>query len=152
MKIAPALAFAALLAATPALAVQPSEILPDPKLEQRARDLSAELRCMVCQNQSIDDSDAPLARDLRVLVREQLKTGKSDSEIRDFLVARYGDFILLKPPLKAGTLLLWGLPFAGLLLGALGIFIAMRRRAASVEPPLSPQEKARIDALLKSSD
>lgn len=151
MKLAPALVLAALLAASPALAVQPNEILPDAKLEQRARDLSAELRCMVCQNQSIDDSDAPLARDLRVLVREQLKTGKTDGEIRDFLVARYGDFILLKPPLKAGTLLLWGLPFAGLLLGALGIFVAMRRRAAAIEPPLSAEEKARIEGILDFS-
>jgi cytochrome c-type biogenesis protein CcmH len=97
----------------PAHAVQPDEILPDAKLEERARNLSRELRCMVCQNQSIDDSDAPLARDLRLLVRERLKAGDSDKQVLDFLTTRYGDFVLLNPPMNAKTFLLWVLP-AGL--------------------------------------
>src|SRR6187431_1125217 len=101
----------ACFASGPALAVQPDEILADPALESRARTLSSELRCMVCQNQSIDDSDAPLARDLRLLVRERLKAGDSDTQIRDFLVARYGDFVLLKPRFTRQTALLWLLPF-----------------------------------------
>ena len=152
MRLAASLALLLALSG-PALAVQPDEILPDAKLEQRARSLSSELRCMVCQNQSIDDSDAPLARDLRVLVREQLKSGKNDSEVRDFLVARYGDFILLKPPLRLSTVLLWALPFGGLALGALGVVVAMRRRAeAPAEPPLDAEEKARLDALLKAQE
>ncbi len=92
---------------TPLYAVQPDEILPDAKLEERARNLSRELRCMVCQNQSIDDSDAPLARDLRLLVRERLKAGDSDRQVMDFLTARYGDFVLLNPPMNAKTFLLW---------------------------------------------
>src|SRR5229473_8372396 len=100
-----------------ALAVQPDEILPDPKLEGRARALSHELRCMVCQNQSIDDSDAPLARDLRILVRERLKAGDSDTQVLDFLVARYGEFVLLRPPFAWHTAALWGLPPAAVLIG-----------------------------------
>ena len=107
-----------LLGAFSAHAVQPDEILPDPALETRARNLSRELRCMVCQNQSIDDSDAPLARDLRLLVRERLKAGDSDTQIVDFLVARYGDFVLLKPRFTSHTALLWLLPFLVLIAGA----------------------------------
>src|SRR6266700_3215068 len=99
-----------------AYAVQPDEVLKDPALEARARDLSRELRCMVCQNQSIDDSEAPLARDLRLLVRERLAKGDSDRQVLDFLVARYGEFVLLKPRLECQTLLLWGLPPAVLLI------------------------------------
>src|SRR5207249_11922976 len=102
-----------------ALAVQPDEIMQDPALEGRARALSKELRCMVCQNQSIDDSDAPLARDLRILVRERLKEGDSDRQVIDFLVARYGEFVLLKPRLNAHTLLLWLAPFAAIIGGAI---------------------------------
>jgi cytochrome c-type biogenesis protein CcmH len=132
------------------LAVQPNEILSDPKLEARAREISAELRCLVCQNQSIDDSDAALARDLRLLVRERLKAGDSDVQVRDYLVARYGDFILLKPPFKFETLLLWLTPAAVLLAGAAALFAFARRRR--VEPvaaqALSEAEQARLKALL----
>lgn len=141
----------ALAAPLPAIAVQPSEQLADPKLEQRARDLSAQLRCMVCQNQSIDDSDAPLAKDLRVLVRERLKAGDSDDTVMTFLSDRYGDFILLKPPVKGSTLLLWLTPLVVLVLGGIGLHAAMRRREDSAMPAeaLSDEEKARIDALVR---
>ena len=115
-----------LCGASHALAVQPDEILSDPKLEVRARALSRELRCMVCQNQSIDDSDAPLARDLRVLVRERLVAGDSDAEVLDFLTARYGDFVLLKPRLTAHTALLWLAPFAIVLAGVFAHGAKMR--------------------------
>ena len=135
-------------AGTPALAVQPDEILKDPGLEARARALSQELRCMVCQNQSIDDSDAPLAKDLRVLVRERLTAGDSDNQVIDFLVARYGEFVLLKPRFSPHTLLLWLAPFAVLLIAAFG-FVAARRRNAPAGPErLTPDEEARINALL----
>ncbi len=144
-----ALALAAALAAAPARAVQPDEVLPDAKMEQRARDISADLRCLVCQNQSIDDSNAPLARDLRILVREQLKTGKSDGEVRAWLVQRYGDFILLKPPVNLRTALLWAMPVAVLLAGGLGVLAASRRRrAATAAAPLSEEERRKLDALL----
>ena len=141
----------ALSLSAPALAVQPDEILKDPKLEGRARALSQELRCMVCQNQSIDDSDAPLARDLRVLVRERLTAGDSDTQVIDFLVARYGEFVLLKPRVTAHTLLLWLAPFAVLVMAAFGFLAAARRRVA---PPanadhLSAEEEARLAALTK---
>ena len=135
-----------------ALAVQPGEILADPKMEERARDISAELRCLVCQNQSIDDSDAALARDLRMLVRERLKAGDSDTQVRDYLVARYGDFILLKPPFKMETLLLWLTPFAVLLAGAVALIAFARRRPAQVvaSQSLSEAEKNRLQSLLSS--
>jgi len=130
------------------LAVQPDEVLKDPALESRARALSQELRCMVCQNQSIDDSDAPLAKDLRVLVRERLTAGDSDSQVVDFLVARYGEFVLLRPRVNAHTILLWSAPFAILIVGAIG-FLFARRRAASAPPmQLTADEEARINALL----
>jgi cytochrome c-type biogenesis protein CcmH len=137
-----------------ALAVQPGEILADPKMEARARDISAELRCLVCQNQSIDDSDAALARDLRMLVRERLKAGDSDTQVRDYLVARYGDFILLKPPFKMETLLLWLTPFAVLLAGAAALMAFTRRRrvAPLAAQSLSETEKNRLQALLSSDD
>ena len=127
-----------------ALAVQPGEILADPKMEARARDISAELRCLVCQNQSIDDSDAALARDLRMLVRERLKAGDSDTQVRDYLVARYGDFILLKPPFKMETLLLWLTPFAVLLAGAAALMAFTRRRrvAGPASTPALPWAEA----------
>jgi cytochrome c-type biogenesis protein CcmH len=133
----------------PAFAVQPDEVLPDPALETRARVLSQELRCLVCQNQSIDDSDALLARDLRLLLRERLKSGDSDQQVLDFLVARYGEFVLLRPPLGWHTLLLWLAP--GLLLGAGAIPLVAagrrRSRASLTEPGLTPQEKARLARL-----
>jgi cytochrome c-type biogenesis protein CcmH len=132
----------------PALAVQPDEILKDPTLEARARALSQELRCMVCQNQSIDDSDAPLAKDLRVLVRERLTAGDSDSQVIDFLVARYGEFVLLKPRLSAHTLLLWLAPFAVLLIAAFAFIAARRRSTVAALDRLTPDEEARINALL----
>src|SRR3989441_7691804 len=112
---------------SPAIALGPDEVLSDAALETRARTLSKELRCMVCQNQSIDDSDAPLARDLRVLVRERLQAGDSDREVTDFLVARYGEFVLLKPRFSAHTALLWLGPAGILLIGLLAIFLAARR-------------------------
>jgi cytochrome c-type biogenesis protein CcmH len=140
------LTLVALSGASFAHAVQPDEVLGDPVLEGRARSLSAELRCMVCQNQSIDDSDATLARDIRVLIRERAVKGESNAAIRDYLVSRYGDFILLKPPLRAGTLLLWfGAPLT-LGLGVLAIALAMRRKSVSA-PPLSAEEEARLAAL-----
>jgi len=136
----------ALGASQPAVAVQPDEILKDPGLEARARALSHELRCMVCQNQSIDDSDAPLARDLRVLVRERLTSGDSDSEVLDFLVARYGEFVLLKPRLTWHNALLWLTPAAALVAGAIAMFAAIRRRRAVpvAAAPLSADEERRL--------
>lgn len=134
----------------PAFAVQPDEILADPKLETRARQLSAELRCLVCQNQSIDDSDAPLARDLRLVVRDKLKSGASDQEVREFLVARYGEFVLLKPSFSGKNLILWLAPFAVLLAGGAVVWTNARRRAASAAAPapLSAEEKAELDKVL----
>ncbi len=143
-----ALIVLALVLNGPALAVQPGEILRDPALESRARTLSQELRCMVCQNQSIDDSEAPLAKDLRILVRERLSAGDSDKQVIDFLVARYGEFVLLKPRLSEHTVLLWLAPFGVLVLGAVG-FLAARRRSLSSEPKLSADEEARVAALVK---
>jgi cytochrome c-type biogenesis protein CcmH len=137
-------------AAMPAIAVQPDEVLKDPALEARARAISEGLRCLVCQNQSIDDSDAPLAKDLRVLVRERLKAGDSDKKIIDFVVARYGEFVLLKPRLLPHTWLLW---FATpvVFVAALGlIWLAFRRRklAAQGPAPLSLDEQRRLERLL----
>ena len=144
-RIAAALALALCLAGS-AQAVEPGEMLKDPVLEARARVLSAELRCMVCQNQSIDDSDAPLAKDLRLLVRERLVKGDSDRQVLDFLVSRYGAFVLLKPPLEISTILLWGLPPAVLLGGIIALLaIARRRRAVMLEPAaLSREEQTRM--------
>jgi cytochrome c-type biogenesis protein CcmH len=124
-----------------ASALTPEELLKDPVLEARARALSGELRCLVCQNQSIDDSDAPLAKDLRLLIREQLVKGESDAAIMDFVVARYGEFVLLKPRFEAGTLVLWGTPFAVLLIA--GTLLLLRRRTVSPLPeqPLSETER-----------
>ena len=137
-----------LISLTQALAVEPDEILSDPVLESRARALSAGFRCLVCQNQSIDDSDAPLARDLRLLIRERLKSGDSDAKVKAFVVSRYGDFVLLKPPFDARTLLLWITPFLLLLGGVL--FLATRRpQAASPDRPLSEEERRRLEDLLE---
>ncbi len=146
-----ALAGLVFLALAPGLtfAVTPDEMLADPKLEARAEALSTGLRCMVCQNESIDESDASLAHDIRVLIRQQMLAGRSDAEIRAFLVARYGDFILLKPPFKPETFLLWGAPVLLLLAGAAAIAAsAMQRKAAPPSAPLSAEEKAKLAALV----
>lgn len=153
--VAPFAAVIALIAGVllsfPAAAVQPDEVLPDAKMETRARALSAELRCLVCQNQSIDDSNAPLARDLRLLVRERLKSGDSDDDVRRFVVARYGEFVLLKPPFTVSTLMLWLGPPLMLLLTLVFLLVKVRRQKAAQEQiaPLTPAEAARLEALLK---
>jgi len=145
-----ALAVAAAAYAAPAHAVLPDEVLRDPALEARARALSRDLRCMVCQNQSIDDSDAPLARDLRILVRERLKAGDGDRQVLDFLTARYGDFVLLRPRLSWRTAALWGTPAAILILGAFGLVVVLRRRAPAAQTAtLSAAEQQRVDDLLR---
>src|SRR5690242_1962031 len=144
----------ALLGATPLHAVQVDEILPDPALEGRARAISHELRCMVCQNQSIDDSEAPLARDLRLLVRERLKAGDSDNQVLDYMVARYGEFVLLKPRLSWHTAILWGAPLAILLAGLFAIGFSVLGRP--VEQPvaeaaaLSEAERQKLNAISPS--
>jgi cytochrome c-type biogenesis protein CcmH len=141
-----------LLASLPArAAIEPDEILPDAKLEARAREITKVLRCLVCQNQSIDDSNAPLARDLRRLVRERLKAGDSDEQVIAFVVARYGDFALLRPPVKPATWLLWFGP--ALLLAGGGVFLWRRARKAGAAPapapvPLTGEEEARLAALI----
>jgi cytochrome c-type biogenesis protein CcmH len=132
--------------AGPALAVQPDEVMKDPALETRARALSSELRCLVCQNESIDDSEAPLARDIRILIRERIGKGESNDSVRAYLVSRYGDFILLKPPFKPETLLLWLSPVLTLGLGVAAALYA-RRRAPRATPSLSAEEEARLAAL-----
>ena len=131
-----------------ALAVEPSEILSNPILESRARALSAELRCLVCQNQSIDDSQAPLAKDLRIIVRERLTAGDSDDAIRSYLVQRYGDFILLKPPFKVETLLLWMTPLAALLLGGFAVLRSSRASPGASSSGLTADEEQRLKMLL----
>ena len=143
-----ALAFAAPFAAQ---AVQPDEMLADQTLEHRARAISGGVRCMVCQNENIDDSNAPLAKDLRLLVRERLKKGDSDDQVRAYLVARYGDFVLLKPPLRPYTLILWITPVL-VLLGAAGFTLArMRARTAAPNAALSETERAELDRLVADS-
>ncbi len=158
------------LSTAPAWAVNPDEVMADPALESRARELSKGLRCLVCQNQSIDDSDADLAKDLRVLVRERLSQGDSDAEVVEFVVSRYGDFVLLNPPFKATTLMLWLGPLVIAGFGLLAVFVFFRPRAmvrASAQAgaegadagaegsapqtpaPLSEDEKRRIEALMK---
>ena len=146
-----ALAFS-LLAVAPLRAVESNEMLADPALEARARNLSKELRCLVCQNQSIDDSEAPLAHDLRVIVRERLKAGDTDTQVVDYLVARYGEFVLLKPRLSWHTLALWGAPPAAVLLGIAMLIVVNRRRRNA--PPqelanLTSAEEARLAELLR---
>ena len=137
---------------SPALAVTPDEMLKDPALEARARHLSQELRCMVCQNQSIDDSEAPLAHDLRVLVRDRLTAGDSDRQVFDYLVARYGEFVLLKPRLELHNLLLWGLPPFALVIGMIALFVTARRRqTADLQVPvLSAAEQKRVATLVQN--
>ncbi|HWP27000.1 MAG TPA: cytochrome c-type biogenesis protein [Xanthobacteraceae bacterium] len=133
-----------------AAAVQPDEILADPALEARARALSRELRCMVCQNQSIDDSDAPLARDLRLIVRERLKAGDTDAQILDLLTSRYGEFVLLRPRFAWHNALLWFAPLIVLALGAVGLVLALRHRrtAAPEVAPLSAEEERRLHEVI----
>ena len=145
-------AIAVVSASSSAYAVQPDEIMADPVKEARARELSRELRCMVCQNQSIDDSEAPLARDLRLLVRERIAAGDSDAQVIDFLVARYGEFVLLKPRLEPHTLLLWLLPPLVLAGGGLALWGHSRRQpglaVAEATVTLTPDEEARLAALM----
>ncbi len=139
----------------PAGAVLPDEVLEDAVLEVRARELSREIRCVVCQNESIDSSNAELARDLRLLVRERLVAGDSDAQVLDFLVARYGEFVLLRPRFKPTNYLLWFGPAAVLLLGGLGIALYFRRRQAPgspAAPGLTPGEQARLARLLKDGE
>lgn len=138
----------ALLLATPAFAVLPHEQLKDPVLEARAREISKELRCVVCQNQTIDESDATLAADLRMIVRERLVAGDSDEEVKAWIVARYGDYVLMRPPFRGETVLLWLGPALVLLLGGIGVALYLRNRAHP-QPALSPQEQAELDRLLK---
>ncbi len=148
MRIAAAaLGLALAVSALPAAAVEPGEVLPDPALERRARAISADLRCLVCQNQSIDESDAPLAKDLRLLVRERLKAGDSDEAVREFVVRRYGEFVLLRPRFALHTALLWLAPAIVLALGALGLLLALNRRKPETAP-LSAEERARLAKLL----
>ena len=141
---------AALVAPATSYAVNPDEMLKDPVLEQRARHLSEVLRCMVCQNQSIDDSNAPLAHDLRVLVRQRLTAGDTDPQVLNYLVARYGDFILLKPPFQWDTLLLWGVTPGALLIGIIALVVIARRRkaVATTQPELSAEEQHRLATLV----
>jgi cytochrome c-type biogenesis protein CcmH len=146
----------ALLWSSPLWAVQPDEMLANPVQEARARALSEELRCMVCQNESIDASEAPLAHDLRVLVRERIKAGDTDAQILDFLVARYGEFVLLRPRLSWHTAALWGLPPGLLLIGIIMSIVVIRRRGPAAEAshaaPLTAAEEARVTELLREDD
>ncbi|AOF88752.1 cytochrome c-type biogenesis protein [Sinorhizobium sp. RAC02] len=143
------LAFAFILTAFPAFAVNPDEVLADPALEARARTLSSQLRCMVCQNQSIDDSNAELARDLRLLVRERLKNGDSDDAVIAYVVSRYGEFVLLNPRLRGETLLLWGAPIVLFLAGATAMVLFVRKRGGKpTGTPLSEAEKAELERAL----
>ena len=145
------LALLASVLSAPVAAVEPDEILADPGLENRARAISKQLRCLVCQNQSIDDSDAPLARDLRIVVRERLTSGASDDEVIRFVAERYGDFVLLSPPFKAKTYALWLGPAAILLIGAVAVVAFLRRRRIAVPgdaSALSEPDRARLDRLL----
>ncbi len=137
-----------LAVANPVLAVEPGEILKNPVLERRARAISKRLRCLVCQNQSIDDSNAGLARDLRVLVRERLTIGDSDQAVVAFIVARYGDFVLLRPPVKPTTYVLWFAPALILLLAGLGAGVFLRRRRIAVAAPLTDEERKRLKSIL----
>jgi cytochrome c-type biogenesis protein CcmH len=133
-------------------AVEPGERLADPALEARARAISRTLRCLVCQNESIDESNAPLAHDIRVLLRQRLVAGDADAAARQFIVARYGDFVLLKPPLEPATLLLWFAPVLLLAAGGASVALHLRRRPAAPPPPLSEEERRRIAEILKETE
>jgi cytochrome c-type biogenesis protein CcmH len=152
MRCALVLAAALAVLATPAAAVNPDEQLQDPALEARAAKLSRELRCVVCQNQTIDDSDAPLARDLRIILRERLAAGDTDGEAKAYLVARYGDFVLLNPPVKASTFALWFGPLAALALGGAGVFFYLRSRRPEDPGQLSAAQEAELAQLLNSDE
>ena len=147
--------FCALMAIRPSQAVEPSEVLADPALEARARNLSQHLRCVVCQNQSIDDSNAPLARDLRVLLRERLKAGDTDAAANDYIVARYGNFVLLKPPVQVSTLLLWFGPGIIFILALLAYWTLIRNRpekgADDASLTLTAAEREELQSILKES-
>jgi cytochrome c-type biogenesis protein CcmH len=149
-----AFSVAVLVSANPAHAVRPDEMLADPKLEAQAREVGQELRCLVCRNQSIEDSDADLAHDLRVLVRERIKAGDSNDQVIAFIRSRYGDFVLLRPPFETGTLLLWGGPALILLLGGFGIhrYYRNRRRGEEAPPALSADERRRLKAVLDTAE
>ncbi|MFC0283068.1 cytochrome c-type biogenesis protein [Camelimonas abortus] len=152
-RVAFAVALAGAAGCAPgALALQPDEVLPDPALEKRAREISLGLRCLVCQNQSIDDSDADVARDLRRLVRERLKAGDTDDQVRAYVVSRYGDYVLLKPPFDRRTLLLWGAPLLVLLLGGVALAARARRAAPAAPETLDDGERRALDALLRRQD
>jgi cytochrome c-type biogenesis protein CcmH len=153
MRRIPLVLFALVVLSAPALAVLPSEQLSDPLLEARARHISQELRCVVCQNQTIDDSDAPLAHDLRVILRERLLAGDSDEQAKAYLVKRYGTYVLLKPPFQANTFFLWLGPFLVLMLGGVvAAFYVRGRSRLALAPELSNDERARLDDLLKSEN
>ena len=141
-----------LVTSAPARAVEPDEMLDDPVLEARARALSQEIRCLVCQNEPIDSSNADLARDLRILVRERMVAGDSDAEVKAFLVARYGDYVLFDPPMKLTTYLLWFGPVLILLLGALGVILYFARPRRAAAAPLSAAERARLERLLEDEE
>ena len=143
---------AALVLAAPALAVEPDEILKDPALEERARNLSLQLRCLVCQNQSIDDSDADLAKDLRVLLRERLVAGDTDEQVLDFMVQRYGSFVLLKPPLDPSTYLLWFTPFLLAAGAAVLVFRSFSRRTKATQDGLSTEEEKELARILNEGE
>ncbi len=150
------LAFAMIVILAPAAhAVQPDEVLDDPALEERARAITLELRCLVCQNQSVDDSNAPLARDLRILVRDRLLAGDSDAEVVDYVVSRYGDYVLLRPPFRTATWLLWLGPFVVLAIAVGLLTVVIRRHRMTKQPPpapLSDEERARLDLLMRNSE
>ena len=146
-----ALVAAVLLAlAGPALAVEPDEVLDDPGLEARARAITAEVRCVVCASEPIDSSQASIARDLRILVRERIVAGDTDAEVFDFLTTRYGDYVLFRPPWGPATYALWIGPFALLAVGAIGLALALRRRPGAEPVPLSPEERAELERLTRS--
>jgi cytochrome c-type biogenesis protein CcmH len=149
LAVAAALLALTLLAAGPARAARPDEMLADPRLEQRAEEVGKELRCLVCRNQSVEDSDADLAHDLRVLVRERISAGDSDAQVIAYVRSRYGDFVLLRPPLELGTALLWGGPILLLLIGAAMAFCFYRGQPpVPATPPLTDDERKRLDRVL----
>lgn len=149
IKIVLVMLFLTVLAVEQTWAVEPDEILSDPALEARAREISRTLRCVVCQSENIDDSNAPLARDLRLLVRDRLTAGDSDQAVVDFVVARYGDYVLLKPPVQKNTLLLWGAPLILALIAGVGCFVFFLRREKTMPPkPLSASEQDQIEEML----